>query len=74
MYQKGVYYSGIKVFNSVPKAINDITSKPNKFKIALKHFVPTHSFYSYGNFFKQIVIFNYYCVYIILSSYIVQLY
>jgi len=74
MYQKGVYYSGIKVFNSLPKAIKDITSKPNKFKIALKHFLHTHQFYSYVNFFKQIVIFNSCCVYIILSSYIVQLY
>jgi len=26
-----------------PKAIKDISSKPNKFKIALKHFLYTHS-------------------------------
>jgi hypothetical protein len=39
MYQKGVYYSGIKIFNGLPKAINDVSSKPNKFKIVLKHFV-----------------------------------
>jgi hypothetical protein len=27
MYQKGVYYSGIKTFNTIPKAIKDISSK-----------------------------------------------
>jgi hypothetical protein len=34
MYQKGVYYSGIKIFNLLPKAIKDTSSKPNKFTIA----------------------------------------
>ena len=51
MYQKGVYYSGIKIFNDIPKAIKDISSKPNKFKIAPKHSLHTHSFYSLDDFF-----------------------
>jgi hypothetical protein len=42
MYQKGVYYSGIEIFNDLPKAIKDICSKPNKFKVALKNFLHTH--------------------------------
>jgi len=46
MYQKGVYYSGIKIFNALPKAIKDISRKTKKFKIALKHYLLTHSFYS----------------------------
>jgi len=46
MYQKGVYSSGIKIFNSLPKAIKDISRRPKKFKIALKHYLLTHSFYS----------------------------
>jgi len=50
MYQKGVYYSGIKIFSDLPKAIKDISSKPNKFKIATKHCLLTHSFYSLGDF------------------------
>ena len=41
MYQMGVYYSGIKIFNDLPKAIKDITSKPKKFKIALKRYLLT---------------------------------
>jgi hypothetical protein len=51
MYQKGVYYSDITPFNGLPKAIEDISSKPKKFKIALKHYLLTHSFYSLDEFF-----------------------
>jgi formate/nitrite transporter FocA (FNT family) len=47
------YYSGIKIFNSLPKAIKDISSKPKKFKIALKHYLLTHSFYSLDEFFSK---------------------
>jgi len=46
MYQKEVYYSGIKIFNCLLKAIKDISSKPKKFKIAVKHYLLTHSFYN----------------------------
>jgi len=50
MYQKGVCYSGIKIFNGLSKAIKDISSKPEKFKSTLKHYLP-HSFYSLDKFF-----------------------
>jgi hypothetical protein len=46
MYQKGVYYSDIKIFSAVPKAIKGISSKPSKFKIAVKHFLYAHAFYT----------------------------
>jgi hypothetical protein len=39
MYQKGVYYLGIKVFNGLHRALKDISSKPDKFKIALRKFL-----------------------------------
>jgi hypothetical protein len=51
-YQKEVYYSGIKTFNGLPKAIKDISSKPYKFKIALKHLY-THSLYTSDEFFNK---------------------
>ena len=51
MHQEGVYYSGIKIFNGLLKAIKDISSKPKKFKMALKHYMQTHSFYSFNEFF-----------------------
>ena len=53
MYQKGVYYSGIKNINGLPKAMKDISSKHNKFKVALKHFLHTHWFYSLDEFFNK---------------------
>jgi len=53
MYQKGVYYSGIKVFNGLPRALKDISSKPDKFKIALRKFLQTRSFYSLDEFFDK---------------------
>jgi len=53
MYQKGVYYSGIKIFNGFSKATKDISSKPKKVKIALKHYLLTHSFYSLDEFFSK---------------------
>jgi len=53
MYQKGVYYSGIKVFNGLPRALKDISSKPGKFKIALRKFLQTRSFYSLDEFFDK---------------------
>ena len=35
------------------KAIKGISSKPKKFKIALKHYLLTHSFYSLDEFFLE---------------------
>ena len=53
MYQKGVYYSGLKVFNGLPRALKDISSKPDKFKIALRKYLQTRSFYSLDEFFDK---------------------
>jgi hypothetical protein len=39
MYEKGFYYSGIKIFNGLLNAIKDISSKPKKFKTALKQYL-----------------------------------
>jgi hypothetical protein len=52
-FQKGICYSGIRIFNGLPKAIKDISSKPNKFKISLKHYLLTHSFYSLDQFYSN---------------------
>jgi hypothetical protein len=49
MYEKEIYYSGIRIFIGPPKAIKDISSKPNKFKIALKDFLYAHSPHSLIN-------------------------
>jgi hypothetical protein len=53
MYQKGVYYSDIIIFNGLPQAIKDISRNPKKFQIALKHFLHTHTYYSVDEFFNK---------------------
>jgi hypothetical protein len=54
IYQKGAYYSGVKVFNSLPTALKDISSEPGRFKIALRNFLEIHSFYSLDEFFYKL--------------------
>jgi hypothetical protein len=34
--QNGVYYQAIKIYNHLPRAIKDLSSNKNKFKLALK--------------------------------------
>jgi hypothetical protein len=53
MYEKGVYYSGVKVFNSVHRTLKVISSKLGKFKIPLKQFLQTHWLYSLDGFFDK---------------------
>jgi hypothetical protein len=36
VYQKGVYYSRIKIYNHLPTVIKDLSGDKNKFKLALK--------------------------------------
>jgi hypothetical protein len=38
IYQKGAYYSGIKIFNKLPLEIKHVADKQKKFKTALKLF------------------------------------
>jgi hypothetical protein len=38
IYQKGVYYSGIKIYNHLPTAIKGLSGDKNKFKLALKRY------------------------------------
>ena len=46
VYQKGVYYSGIKIYNHLPTVIKDLSDDKNKFKLALKRYLLHNSFYS----------------------------
>jgi hypothetical protein len=45
-FQKGVYYSGITLFNSLPLGIKKVAHSTNKFKHELKRFLIKNSFYS----------------------------
>jgi hypothetical protein len=53
IYQKGVYYSGIKIFNSLPQDIKTHTDNPRTFKKAVKKFVSTNSFYSLNEYYDN---------------------
>jgi len=44
IYQKGVYYQGIKIYNHLPKTIKDLSSDKNKFKLALQRYFLHNSF------------------------------
>ena len=48
--QKGVYYSGIKVFNCLPNNIKSLSNDVRKFKLALKAFLLDGSFYTIQEF------------------------
>jgi len=50
--QKGVTYSAIKVFNSLPPHISKFPNK-QQFKHALKQYRLTHAFYSWKEFFSD---------------------
>jgi hypothetical protein len=49
--QKGVYHSGIKVFNCLPTGIKSLSGDIRKFKSALKKFLLEGSFYTIQEYF-----------------------
>jgi hypothetical protein len=51
VFQKGVYYLGIKVFNSLPSSIRNLAHDVKHFKIVLKRFLLLNSFYSLEEYF-----------------------
>jgi len=59
IYQKGAYYSGIKIFNNLPLEIKNVAGNQKKFKIALKKFLQTYSFYTIEEYLNQSWIKNY---------------
>ena len=52
IYQRGVYYMGIKIFNNLPPYIKHISNNNRKFEICLKRFLHIHSFYSIEEYFQ----------------------
>jgi hypothetical protein len=45
-FQKGAYYAGIMIFNGLPFDLKGLMNEKAQFKIALKQYLSTHSFYS----------------------------
>jgi hypothetical protein len=50
-FQKGASYSGIRIFNSLPRSITNVKNEKTQFKIALKKSLNAHSFYSVDELF-----------------------
>jgi hypothetical protein len=51
--QKGVYYSGITLFNSLPLNIKQVAHAINGFKYKLREFLIENSFYSVEEYFDR---------------------
>jgi hypothetical protein len=49
-FQKSAYYAGIKIFHSLPWNLTTLIHKQVQFKVALKKYLSTHSFYSVDEF------------------------
>ena len=60
-FQKGVFYSGIKIFNNLPPNIKSLANKTTQFQNALKTFLLINSFYNseeYCNYQKWFLLVN----------------
>ena len=51
-FQKGPYYSGIKIFNNLPHGIKDLANEITLFWNALKRFLLVNSFYNSEEYFN----------------------
>jgi hypothetical protein len=51
-FQKGVYYSTIKIFNNLPHNIKDLANEVIPFQNTLRRFLLIHSFYNSGEYFN----------------------
>jgi hypothetical protein len=49
-FQKSAYYAGIKLFNSLPSNLRSLMNIKAQFKVTLKRYLNTHSFYSVEQF------------------------
>jgi hypothetical protein len=52
LYQKGVYFTGIKVFNKLSQSIKNLNNDTKQFKSTLQNYLHAHSFYSIDKYFN----------------------
>jgi hypothetical protein len=51
--QKGVTYSAVRIYNSLPSDISRLQNDKSKFKLALRKYHITHTFYPLEEFFSH---------------------
>jgi hypothetical protein len=47
LFQKGVFYSGSKTYNHLPKTIKELSHDMKQFRLVLKRFILSNSFYPF---------------------------
>jgi len=52
LYQTGAYYMGIKIFNSLPFHIKNLSHNIKQFKLVLKNFLYSNSSYPLDEYFN----------------------
>jgi hypothetical protein len=52
VFQKSVWYCGIKVYNLLPPTLKQLSHDVLKFKMALKRFLPANSFYTLDEYYS----------------------
>ena len=50
-FKKSIFYAGIGIFNRLPPRLISLKNEKTKFKVELRKFLNTHSFYSLDEFF-----------------------
>jgi hypothetical protein len=51
LFQKGVWYSGVKLYNHLPSTLKQLSYDISKFKVALKRFLATNAFYTVEEYY-----------------------
>jgi hypothetical protein len=49
-YQRGVYYSGVKLFNTLPVYITVLKNDKKQFRLTLRNYLQSNVFYSTDEF------------------------
>jgi hypothetical protein len=53
LYQKGVYYSGVKIFNNLPPNIRNLFSDIKRFKLELVKYLHLKSIYTLEEYYNS---------------------
>jgi len=52
VFQKGVWYAGIKIYNYLPPTLKQLSHDISKFKSALKRFLFTNPLYTLEEYYR----------------------
>jgi hypothetical protein len=52
LFQHGVWYSGIKIYNQLPLPLKELSNDIHKFKVALHKFLLKNSFYTLEEYYS----------------------